>query len=118
MHLLDQYIVLDLPYSDESEALFGSIKDILHLVETRAAIEKAVRKRAKSAVKARHEKTYQAKAELKEWHKNNRHEFLKPDGSLHQAEAAEHVCYVLKITTLKAKKVAEYMGEFEKDLKK
>lgn len=116
MHLLDEYIILDRPWS--SEGLFNSIKELIHYLEKRTAIEKAVSRRAKSAVKVRHGKTYEAKEQLRQWHKNNRHEFLKPDGSLHQADAAEHVCYVLKITTLKAKKVAEYMGEFEKDLKK
>lgn len=117
MQHLDQYILLDMPYSDESQYLFSSTKDLIHHLDKRTAIEKAVSKRAKSAVNVRHGKTYAAKEQLREWHKNNRHEFLKPDGSMHQSDAAEHICYVLKLTTLKAKKVAEYMGEFERDFK-
>ena len=74
---------------------------------------------ARIAAIAKHEKTtYKEKQKLKEWHKGNRHEFLKPDGTLHQSDAAEHICYVLKLTGLKSKKVAQYMGEFEKEFLK
>lgn len=73
---------------------------------------------AKNAVNSRHRKIYEVKEELRKWHRENRHEFLKPDGSLHQSDAAEYLCYVLKLTNLTAKKVAEYMGEFERDFKK
>lgn len=115
MHLLDQYITLDLPWSEESTALFDSIKDINHLIELRVAIENAISKKAKNAVKSRHKKIDKIKAELKNWHRENRQEFLKNNGTLNQTDAAEHVCYVLRLTTLKPKKVAEYMGEFERE---
>lgn len=123
MKVIDDLCALDLWHVTECDVGIDSdinkAERLLNIVEKYDAIERIAKLKAKSAANTRHkEKTYKVKEELRAWHKNNRHEFLKNDGSLHQADAAEHVCYVLKITTLKAKKVAEYMGEFEKDLKK
>jgi hypothetical protein len=113
MHLLDKYIFVGKPWSDEANGLLDKAAIFQALLDKSAEAIRRTKNFAKKAATARHEENYRIKESLKEWHKNNRHRFINQKGRLNQTKAAAEA---KKIEPISAKKAAEYMGEFERAL--